>query len=221
LLRAGLGIVRKNNLEDFIERRILPTFNAAPGQELPIVRTSHDGSFLLEMAKWGFVPSWTKGNAKRAPVNAKCETAATSGMFRKAFAQRRCLIPADGFYEPKGPKTMKNRPWFFFQMKDHSPFGFGGLWERWYPSPNEPIDTFTLMTTVPNKFVGQIHERQPVIIDRNDYAKWLDPKTPMDEVTPMLDAIATDRLEAWPVSNAAKDPDNEGISLIEPIGPKI
>jgi putative SOS response-associated peptidase YedK len=221
LLRAGLGIARQTNLDDFVERRILPTFNAAPSQTLPIIRTSHDGSFLLEMAKWGFVPSWTKGKPKLAPINAKCETAATSGMFRKAFSQRRCLIPADGFYEPKGPKTQKNRPWFFFQMKDKSLFAFGGLWERWYPEPEKPLDTFTILTTTPNKLVGQIHDRQPVIIDKDDYEKWLDPKTPTDEVVEMTNAIDEGKLEAWPVSNAAKAPANNGEELIEPIGSKI
>jgi putative SOS response-associated peptidase YedK len=98
LLRAGLGIVRGNNFDDFVERRILPTFNAAPSQSLPMIRSSHDGSFLMELARWGFVPSWTKGKPKLAPINAKAETAPTTGMFRKAFSQRRFLIPADGFY---------------------------------------------------------------------------------------------------------------------------
>jgi len=77
------------------------------------------------------------------------------------------------------------------------------------------------MTTVPNKFVGQIHERQPVIIDKENYEKWLDPKTPPDEVTPMLNAINNDRLEAWPVSDAAKDSKYKGVDVIEPIGPRI
>src|SRR5580704_4847449 len=141
-------------------------------------------------------------------------------MWRQAFFRRRCLIPADGFYEPKGPKTQKNRPWFFFEMKDHSAFAFGGLWERWN-SPKGPVNTFAILTTTPNKFVGQIHERQPVIIDKKDYQRWLDPKTPLDEVMEMSNAIGSDRLEAWPVSNAAKDPDNNGEQLIEPTGPKI
>ncbi len=221
LLRAGLGIVRKNELEDFIERRIVPTFNAAPSQILPIVLTSKDGSLKLEMAKWGFVPSWTPGKPKLAPINAKAETAGTSGMFRKAYSQRRCLIPADGFYEPKGPKTQKNRPWYFFQMPDASMFAFGGLWERWYPEPDEPVDTFTILTTTPNRLMKPIHERQPVIIDSKGYERWLDPKASADEVTEMTTPIGDDRLEGWPVSNAAKSPANKGESLVEPIGPKI
>jgi putative SOS response-associated peptidase YedK len=102
------------------------------------------------------------------------------------------LIPADGFYEPKGPKTQKNRPWFYFQMRDQSPFAFGSLWERWN-SPDGPRNTFTILTTVPNRFVGKIHERQPVIIDSNAYARWLEQKTPTDEVTEMLKAVGDDQ----------------------------
>jgi putative SOS response-associated peptidase YedK len=151
---------------------------------------------------------------------AEISSVTTTPHVRQSIAQRRCLIPADGFYEPKGPKTQKHRPWYFFQMRDKSPFAFGGLWERWN-SPEGAVNTFTILTTTPNKLVRQIHDRQPVIIDSKDFAKWLEPKTPTDEVTPLLKATGDDRLEAWPVSDAAKTRGAEGNSLIEPIGPKI
>ncbi len=219
LLDAALGALLKH--DDYVTALQTPTFNAAPSQLLPVAYLDDKGKRIVEAMKWGFVPSWTKGKPKFAPINAVSETAPKSGMFRKAFAQRRCLILADGFYEPRGPKTEKHRPWYFFQMRDHSLFAFGGLWERWYPEPDKPLDTFTILTTTPNKLVGQIHERQPVIIDKENFGKWLDPKTPPDEVMVMTKALADDRLEAWPVSDAAKDPKNKGESLIEPIGQKI
>ncbi len=208
----------KPEFEEFTER---PRFNVAPSQSAPIVRTASDGKIVAEVATWGFVPSWTKDKPKLRPINAKCETAATSGMFRKAYAQRRCLVLADGFYEPKGPSSMKNRPWYFFQMPDAPLFAFGGLWERWYPKPEDPQDTFTILTTTPNRLLKPIHDRQPVIIDSDDYQRWLDPKTPVEEVATLTNPIADDRLEGWPVSNAAKSPANEGPSLTEPIGQKI
>jgi putative SOS response-associated peptidase YedK len=218
LLEAALDAIAKQ--DDQIPPYKIPTYNAAPAQLLPVAYLDDNGKRVIEAMKWGFVPAWTREKAKFAPINAVGETAPTSRMFRQAFSRRRCLIPADGFYEPKGPNIQKNRPWYFFQMRDHSPFAFGGLWERWH-SPDGPADTFTILTTTPNRFVGKIHDRQPVIIDRKDYAKWLDPKMPAEEVTDMLRAIDDDRLEAWPVSDAAKSSKSKGEQLIEPIGPKI
>jgi putative SOS response-associated peptidase YedK len=218
LLEAALDAIAKQ--DDVIPPYRLPNYNAAPGQLHPVAHLDEKGQRVIENMKWGFVPYWTKGKAEIAPVNAVAETASTKRMFRVSYTRRRCLIPADGFYEPKGPKTVRNRPWFFFEMKDKSPFAFGGIWETWH-SPEGPANTFAILTTIPNEFVGQIHERQPVIIDRKDYARWLDPKTPANEVDEMVKAIDEDRLEAWPVSDAAKSPRGKGESLIEPIGPKI
>ena len=218
LLEAALNAIAKQ--DDVIPPYKIPTYNAAPSQMLPVAYLDEKGRRIIAAMKWGFVPAWTQEKPKFAPINAVSETAPTSPMFHQAFARRRCLIPADGFYEPKGPKTQKHRPWYFFQMRDKSPFAFGGLWERWN-SPEGAVNTFTILTTTPNKLVRQIHDRQPVIIDSKDFAKWLEPKTPTDEVTPLLKATGDDRLEAWPVSDAAKSTENQGESAIEPIGPKI
>ena len=103
LLDAALGALLKH--DDYVPPYRTPTFNAAPSQLLPVAYLDDKGKRIVEAMKWGFVPSWTKGKPKFAPINAVSETAPKSGMFRKAFAQRRCLILADGFYEPRGPKT--------------------------------------------------------------------------------------------------------------------
>jgi putative SOS response-associated peptidase YedK len=124
-LRA-LGLLYRGGIdkfEEFSETRIVPRFNIAPSQIVPIVTAGKSGNEVIA-AKWGFVPFWTKGKPKLAPINAKSETVASSAMFRGAFKNNRCLVPADGFYEWKGAKPPKQP--FFAHMKDDSVFAFAG-----------------------------------------------------------------------------------------------
>ena len=194
-----------------------PRFNVAPGQDAPIVHMQDDGKPGLSMMGWGFIPSWTEGKPKLRPINARAETIATSPMFRSAFERRRCLIPADGFYEPKGAKTVKHRPWYYLRFKDERPFAFAGLWERWKPDPEaEPVTTYTIITTAPNALTASIeHDRSPVIVEPKDYDRWLDHTVKPPGVADILKPHDTKGMEMWPVSDAAKDPRNEGPSLIE------
>lgn len=224
LRRALEATLYLPGFEEFDEKRIVPRFNVAPAQQCPIVRTNSKGQRVLNFAGWGLIPSWTKGKPKLQPINAKSETAASSGMFRPAFERRRCLIPADGFYEPKGPKTVKHRPWYFFQMRDAAPFAFGGLWERWTPEPGaEPVDTFTMLTTAPNEVVGPYHDRMPLILRREDYAQWLDREVPAEGVRGLLAPYKSDDMECWRVGDAVKRAGNkdgsanDDPSMIEPI----
>jgi putative SOS response-associated peptidase YedK len=203
LLRAGLGIVRKNDLEDFTERRILPRFNAAPSQTLPIVRTAHDGSIELTTARWGFVPFWTKDKPKLAPINAKCETVATSAMFRQAFKNGRCLVPADGFYEWKGAKPPKQP--HFIHLRGDGIFAFAGLWSRWNPPDGRSVDTFTILTTTPNELMAPIHNRMPVILHESDYEAWLSRSDPRALFRPFEASV----LEAYPVSSHINSPKHD------------
>ena len=110
-------------------------------------------------------PLVDRGKPKMQPINAKSETAATSGMFRQAMQHRRCLVPADGFYEWMGAKPPKQP--FFIHMKDNHLFAFAGLWERWKPDEqSEPLDTFTILTTAPNELMRPLHNRMPLILRR-------------------------------------------------------
>ena len=118
LLEAALDAIAEQ--DDVIPPYKIATFNAAPSQLLPVAYLDAKGKRIIAAMKWGFVPVWTREKPKFTPINAVSETAPTSRMFRQAFSRRRCLIPADGFYEPKGPKTQKHRPWYFFQMRDKS-----------------------------------------------------------------------------------------------------
>jgi putative SOS response-associated peptidase YedK len=196
---------------EFDER---PRFNIAPSQTIPIVRVD-DGQRIIALAQWGFVPAWTKGKPKLRPVNARAETVATSGMFREAFRRRRCLIPADGFYEWQGSKAPRQP--YLIHMRDDHVFGFGGLWERWRPEPDaEPIDTCTIITVQPNAVAAPIHNRMPLIIAPGDYARWLDPATPAADVADLLRPYPADDMDAIAVSAQVNNVRNDGPELIEP-----
>jgi putative SOS response-associated peptidase YedK len=193
--------------EEFTEH---PRFNIAPSQIVPVVRLSDRGRELLPM-RWGFIASWTMGKPKIAPINAKCETVAASGMFRQAFQRRRCLVPADGFYEWKGAKPPKQP--FFIHRKDDAPFAFAGLWERWKPVEGaEPVDTFTILTTTPNELMAPIHNRMPVIIDASDYVRWLEQGD-----GDLLKPYAAGKMEAFPVSTKVNRPAYDAPDCVEPI----
>ena len=154
---------------------------------------------------------------KLQPINAKSETAATSGMFRRAMERRRCLVPADGFYEWKGAKPPKQP--YFIHLKDGAPFAFAGLWERWTPEEGaKPVDTFTILTTEPNDLMRPLHNRMPVNIDSRDYGRWLDGESPPSAVADLLKPYRAEGMEAWPVSTRVNRPGNEGPELIEKVG---
>lgn len=163
--------------EEFSEHGLAMRFNIPPSLNLPVIRMSSKDERAARLARWGLIPSWTKGKPKMQPINAKSETAATSGMFREAMERRRCLVPADGFYEWKGAKPPKVP--HFIHRADDEPFAFAGLWERWKPADDaEPVDTFTILTTEPNELMRSIHNRMPVILKPEDYQRWLDRELP-------------------------------------------
>jgi putative SOS response-associated peptidase YedK len=214
LLRAAFAALARADFEEFSEK--VNQFNIAPSQRCPIVRINSQGERVINLAKWGLIPSWTKGKPKQQPINAKCETAASSGMFRQAMERRRCLIPADGFYEWQGAKPPKQP--YFIHMRDDSMFAFAGLWERWRADENaEPVDTFTIITTEPNELMRPIHNRMPVILDQLSFARWLDRNNKTADVTDLLRPYDAEKMEAWKVSSNVNKPANNDPSLIERI----
>ncbi|HZL37421.1 MAG TPA: SOS response-associated peptidase [Tepidisphaeraceae bacterium] len=211
LIRGTFEAILGPGFEEFTER---PRFNIAPSQNVPVVRMNSAGQTVAGVARWGLIPSWTKGKPRAQPINSRSETLATSGLFRQAFARRRCLIPADGFYEWKGAAPPKQP--YFFHMKDDSLFAFAGLWERWRPADDaEPIDTFTILTTRPNELSAPIHNRMPVILHRHDYARWIDRDVPGEDVGNLLDPFDADRMEVYPVSTQVNKVKNDGPSLTD------
>jgi putative SOS response-associated peptidase YedK len=208
LIRASLRHQPTFGFEEFDEH---PRFNIAPSQLAPIVRMTDKGYQLL-LARWGLIPAWSKQKPKAQPINARCETVATSGMFRQAFRSRRCLVPADGFYEWQGTKAPKQP--FFIRMKSDAPFAFAGLWEHWKPAEGDPIDTYTILTTTPNSLMAPIHNRMPLILGEGDYDRWLSKgDAPADLIRP----FDPDQMQAIPVSSLVNSPRNDDPKCIDPI----
>jgi putative SOS response-associated peptidase YedK len=154
-------------------------FNIAPTQPIAAVRWLPDeGQRQLSLLRWGLVPSWAKDPAMgNRMINARAETVAEKPSFRAAFKRRRCLIPADGYYEWQ--KVGKRKQPYYFRMKDDRPFAFAGLWEQWSGGKGdapEPMETCTIITTEANELGRPIHDRMPVIVHPDEYAFWLDPR---------------------------------------------
>ena len=161
LARSAFNASLDPGFEEFTER---PRFNIAPSQDVAVVRINQSGDRVLGLVRWGLIPHWAKEQPKIQPINARAETVPTSGMFKQAFAQRRCIVPADGFYEWK-KLDAKNKQPMFIHFRDDRVFGFAELWERWKPTEDaEPLDTCAIITTTPNTLMSSIHDRMPVIL---------------------------------------------------------
>jgi len=195
-----------------------PTFNAAPQSVQPVVRLNRDsGAREFAMLRWGLVPFWAK-DAKigNATINARAEEAATKPMFREAFKKRRCLIPADAFYEWRRVDGKAKIP-FAFALASKQPYAFAGLWERWQPKDSEPLETFTILTTDPNALVEPTHNRMPVILEPGDYDRWIEPGDPARPPIDLLRPLPAEKMLAWPVSERVGNVRNDDSQLLEPV----
>jgi putative SOS response-associated peptidase YedK len=214
LLAAGMRAAPEPSFDAFSER---PRFNVAPSQSVAVVRLNRDGGRSLGVAKWGLVPHWAKELPKVRPINARAETVATSGMFRQAFGRRRCLVPADGFYEWRKVGGAKQP--MFVHFPDDRVFALAGVWERWRERDgDDPLDTCAVVTTTPNEVMSPIHDRMPVILRPGDYAAWLDPNTSPDAAANLLRPYGDGELEAVAVDRAVNSPRNDGPECLRPWG---
>ena len=189
------------------------TWNLAPTNNAMVIRHHPEtGERQLDLLRWGLIPSWTKDlkAARAQPINARSETAATSGMFKAALAQRRCLVPADAFYEWKSRPDGKQP--YAIARRDGSPLAFAGLWEWWKAPDGSLLRTFTILTTSANTTMRQLHERMPVILEPNAWSVWLgqDGDSAADLMCPAGDNV----LHLWPVSRAVNSVRNNGPELL-------
>lgn len=198
-----------------------PLYNVCPGTPVDVIRAGPGRPPAFARLWWGLLPYWSKNpNGTRRPINARAETAARKPSFRKLLEWRRCLVPADGYYEWQ--TTPAGKVPYFFRPAQGEPVFFAGLWDRWQAEGAEPIESFTLFTTTPNKIAGRIHDRMPVIVQPRDYGLWLDPAVrSAGEVAHVLAPAPDGALVGYPVSRAVSDPALEGERLIEPIGPEL
>jgi putative SOS response-associated peptidase YedK len=191
-----------------------PNYNVAPTQGVAAV-LSEGGERRLEVLRWGLIPPWADdpGIGSRM-INARSETAPEKPSFRRAFRERRCLIPADGFYEWKRVNGSKQP--YYIHMKEGRPFAFAGLWESWKDNGGTEIRSCTILTTGPNALAREIHDRMPVILPAGSYAAWLDPEAEKEELVALLAPYPEDEMEAYPVSRFVNSPQNNDPRCVEP-----
>lgn len=194
-----------------------PRFNIAPTQESPVLFARGEGA-RVELAmgamRWGLAPAWSR-DPRRGPINARCETIGTQPMFRAAFRQRRCIVPASGFFEWQGVDAPK-QPWYI-SASDGMGLLMAGVWEV-REDDGRTLRTFSIITTTPNEIMREIHDRMPVILAAREAARWLEPSLELDEARAMLTPCDSSLLRAWRVSSRVNSPRNDDPSLIERVG---
>lgn len=191
-----------------------PRYNVAPSQPVFGIRAGAGGLEGVWL-RWGLIPAWAaEPKMPYRTINARAETVAEKPTYRQAFRQRRCLIPADGFYEWQKTGNGKHQQPYGIGLASGEPLAFAGLWERW-ERDGQAIESCTLVVTVANARIAPIHDRMPVILDPADYATWLNPalRDPAS-LTPLLRSYPAERMRAWPVGPAINHPRNEGPALM-------
>jgi len=194
-------------------------YNVAPSQRIAVV-DSPEGVRVLDVVRWGLVPPWAKDRSVgNRMINARAETIATKNAFRKPFRRKRCLVPADGFYEWKrlGPKLKQP---YYFHRGDDEPFAFAGLWESW----RDPDDkdgpwerTACIITTSANSSMAPVHDRMPVILPGSAWQAWLDPANDdVEALQALLHPPPDDLLVAYPVPREVGNVRNNGPHLLDP-----
>ncbi|HWC21338.1 MAG TPA: SOS response-associated peptidase [Flexivirga sp.] len=217
-----------------------PDWNVAPSKQAPVVltRAPRDDPAAtplrqLRMLTWGLVPSWAKdARIGLRMINARAETLLDKGAYRNAAIARRCLVPADGWYEWQASPTAKDRKGkprkqpFFIHRGDGEPIAFAGVYEFWRDKsaddraaddPSSWVVSYTIVTTEAEPGMDRIHDRQPVVLDHDQWASWLDPTlTDPDDIRALLEPRTMGRFEAWPVGRAVGSSRNNGPALLEP-----
>jgi putative SOS response-associated peptidase YedK len=194
-----------------------PSWNVAPTDPVHAVLQRGERR-LLKVLRWGLVPSWAK-DAKGAArlINARQETVTSKPAFRAAYARRRCLLPADGYYEWQVVGGRK-QPWYL-TSPDGRPLAMAGLYEVWSPRPDagpaERLWTCTVITTEAADDTGQIHDRTPLLVPRAEWVRWLDPE--LEDPGHLLVPAVSGALDAWPVGAAVGNVRNDGPELVQPV----
>ena len=208
-LRARFDILESIETDDE------PRFNIAPTDPVLAVR-DFDGVRDLGRLRWGLLPGrWAEKKGGRPLINARAETIATQPAFAESFAERRCLIPADGFYEWLSDERGKRPVWL--SRRDAELFAFAGIWAQIdSPGSDEPLHSCAIVTCAPNALIRPIHDRMPVILDPDSESSWLDPERPPEEILSLLAPAADDLLVAREVADLVNDVREDGPALIEP-----
>lgn len=220
----GISLLAAHFAVDTVDTSSLgERYNVAPSQPVYTV-VEHDGVRRLANARWGFVPPWAKRITGRTPINARVETVDTSPMFRNSFATRRCLIPADGYYEwqPQAPTSDSPRPFkqpWYIAPADDNLLAFAGIWTTWHDpaAGGRPVVSCAILTTAAIDTVADVHNRMPVMLPQAAWNQWLSQQTGPPHLRELAATTAAPRLHAYPVSTRVNSPRNDGVLLIEPV----
>jgi putative SOS response-associated peptidase YedK len=197
-----------------------PDYNVTPRAEVPVVATSR-GKRVLDLVRWGLVPSWAKSLAiGDKQINARADTVATKPAYKRAFVKRRAIIPADGFYEWQPIEGQKKKQPWFIRRRDGEPLAFAGLWEIWHDpeiGDDAPrVRSCVIITSDANEVLAPLHDRMPVVLPESEWDRWLDPEfNDVAALQKLLVPAPSEEFEAWPVSFLVNKPDNNGPELLE------
>jgi putative SOS response-associated peptidase YedK len=208
-------ILEEHFLADWDELEWHPRYNIAPTQPIPIIRQNPKESVRkISLARWGLIPSWSKDSSSAAKmINARSETAATMPAFRDAMKSRRCVIPADGFYEWK--RDGKTKEPYCFEVNNGELFAFAGIWDRWKDPSGNWIKTCSILTTTAN---APVHDRMPVILDPDAYDLWLDPgMNDVNVVSEFLKPYDARLMRCYPVSSRINNVANDDEECSRPV----
>ncbi|MCC9169168.1 SOS response-associated peptidase [Pontibacter harenae] len=189
-------------------------FNAAPSQSLPVITS--DAPDELRFLSWGMLPHWAREKGyKHKSINARAETLTEKPMFRELVNRRRCLVPADGFYEWR--TTAVGKQPYRFLLKDEGLFCFAGLWDEWADTETgEVIRSYTLITTQPNELMRPIHDRMPVLLHPDKEALWLSDARADEHILSLLSPYPSSEMKAYPVSKLVNSPARDTPAVLEP-----
>lgn len=216
---------RKQLVEEYFdtasdEPEWTPRYNIAPTQPVLVIRQNpKEPRRELSLMRWGLIPSWAKDPSIAAQmINARSETAAAKPAFRDPLASRRCLVPADGFYEWRRSGRAKQP--YCFEVNAGELFAFAGLWDRWKAPNGRWIRSCSILTTTPNAVTSAVHDRMPVILDRADYDLWLDPgMANVAAVSEMLKPYDARMMRCYPVSTRVNHVANDDAECSSPVEP--
>jgi putative SOS response-associated peptidase YedK len=190
-------------------------YNVAPTDDVIAIR-ERDGAREGDYMRWGLVPHWATGPRSSAPmINAKAETLAEKPAFRSLLARKRCLIPADGFYEWRASADKKREP-LDLSLREGGLFAFAGLWAAWKDPNGDWLRSCTIVTTLPNQLVAEVHDRMPVILPRDAEDDWLDPDVSVEHALSLLEPYPSDEMRSVAVSSLVNNVKNDGPQVLAP-----
>jgi putative SOS response-associated peptidase YedK len=213
-------------VEEVAEQALEPSYNVAPTKDIYVVLET-GGVRRLDAFHWGLVPFWAKDpSVGNKMINARADSVTTKNSYKRAFAKRRCIIPADGFYEWQKIPGQKAKQPMYIERADGEPLAFAGLWELWRPKgapegdDSQLLRSCTIITGDPNEKMAEIHDRMPVMLPPSAWADWLDPTNDdLEAVGKLLVPAPSDLITIHPVGTAVNNVRNDGPELIEPAEP--